>query len=285
MKTINNNEYIIIQDDLKVEAWSLKNIPFEPKNWQVKMRRDMREALKALSSSINDKKQLYASYTTKEDNKSCDIENVLLYNIGSSVFTNICDSALCIERGSFGALISEMPHHYKYELVNKADFVIHKPQSILAIWDGTPLCKNDVKLSNLDASFFWNYIKESRVKVFSNEYIEKEKFGIEISIETPRPKINLSSIIKPLVDGVICAFHQHDGDKQNDNLHEISDKLGISQEKSKLLYDDELNVLGKRSLFTKSFQWNPADDLCDAIKLKVTTGKENWKIDGKILSV
>jgi len=291
MPNIITTEYIISHEDIKVEAWSEKNIPFEPQGWQLKMKEEMREALSKLSWS--DKKELYASYYTKSDDKrKSDVENLLFYNIGSSAFKNYNGSSLCIERG--GSTIpqpnnipipDEMSHYYKYELVEKVDFVIHQPQKTLAEWNGTTF--NKIVLDK--PSFFWNYIKRSNVNVVKKDHYGK--FGIEVSIDTPRKKLNLTSIIKPLLDGLISAFHQQN--KKN-LTHEVLERLSNQIEYStadteKNLLEDKFNLFGKCDLVRKhgenGFKWYPADHLCDAIKIRVSHGKEHWKIDGKIFSI
>ena len=250
------------------------------------MKEDISKALRTMSSS--DKKELYASYTTV-DNKFCDVENILLYNIGSGAFTNICVSAFCIERGYGNVPNPQMPHQYKYELVDTADFVIHRPLKPFAEWKGNVLSANDIKVSNLKASFFWNYIKKSDVKVFDNEYTDNEKYGIEISIEAPHI-INLTSIIKPLLDGVICAFHQQDEKifmTDKTLLKRLSNEIGEKNSIKEYLLDNKFNIFGKCDLvksYRNGIKWNPADHLCDAIKLRTSPGK-SWKIDGRIFSI
>ena len=264
MPKIIKNEYIISHDDTKVEAWSKENIPFEPKeDWQKKMREEMREALRNLSKlSSPEKKELYASYYTeyvnKRQNKS-DVENILLYNIGPGAFTDICGSSICIERGTSvttGISIPKMPHYYKYELVNKAEFKIYEPLKMLAVWngneiDGEILEKQRQKQKEFKASFFWNYLKKSDVIIFDKEY--HEKYGIEVAIETPHQKINLASIMKPLLDGIICAFHkQNEKSLTNELIESLSKQVGYNNEIiKKYLLDDKLNLLGECDLVRK----------------------------------
>lgn len=151
----------------------------------------------------------------------------------------------------------------------------------LADWKGLE-CDNVI----YKPSFFWKYFKQSSVNVFSNSY--KGKFGVEAIIKSPHP-IKLTSIIKPLLDGLISAFHQHDGKVEKDVLHALSGQTTVSEmEIQRLLYDARFNVLGKRSLvhkFRNGVQWNPADDLCTSIKLVCDDNYGDWEVDGKIFSV
>ena len=94
-----------------------------------------------------------------------------------------------------------------------------------------------------------------------------------------------AKIIKPLVDGVIAALHTHDGTA----LADVSDRLraqlpgsdasDIAQlpgsdasDIAQRLVDDDAAVLGPRRLVwprASGVQWNPADDLCVALELRV----------------
>jgi hypothetical protein len=281
---IQNDKYIISYSDNIVEAWSVQNIPFEPKDWQKEMRTDLRCSLEKIApiSSLG----MYEKYAV-ENNAYCDVENVLLYNIGTGVFRNICNSILCLER-EFSSILPPiqvkniMPHYYRYELISNANLKVYSPKITLAEWAGLECDKFDEK-----PSFYWNYIKNSLLDIQHKDF--NDKFGIEIKITAPR-MINLTSIIKPLLDGVICAFHCHDRNTDDDILNALFSQTGISKAAlENMLLDDNFNVLGKRNLIWKrgdGIQWSPADDLCVAIKLMLDVNPSNgWGIDGKIFSI
>ena len=277
------DKYIISHNNDIIEAWSVQNIPYEPNEWQKEMRADLRLALEKFSEKISS--GMYAKYATG-NNSYCDVENILLYNIGTGVFRNICSSSFCLER-EFDSVLppieirNTMPHYYKYELSSNADFKVYSPKNILAEWEGLECDRFHEK-----PSFYWNYIKNSLLDIQDDNF--NSQFGIEVKITAPRA-INLTSIIKPLLDGLICAFHRYDGNINDDILNVLFSQIGVDKSTLKdMLIDNNFNVLGKRNLIWKrgnSVQWNPADDLCVAIRVMLDIRQGDWKIDGKLFSV
>jgi hypothetical protein len=100
-------------------------------------------------------------------------------------------------------------------------------------------------------------------------------FGLEMAVGAPadtRPA--LAKIVKPLADGVIAAPHAHDGSA----LADVSERLQVqlpaasAADIARLLVGDDAAVLGSRRLLwprASGVQWNPADDLCVALELRV----------------
>jgi hypothetical protein len=66
-----------------VELWSLKRLPFEPKDWLLDMRDSLRTAISQLI--VNDSSILSATYTSPIE-ELCDVENILFYNVGTGRF-------------------------------------------------------------------------------------------------------------------------------------------------------------------------------------------------------
>ncbi len=67
-----------------VDVWSIQRLSFEPKEWLLNLRNDIRAAVGSLKSGPNDVLHaIYGSYS----NDFCDIENILLYNVGMGHFS------------------------------------------------------------------------------------------------------------------------------------------------------------------------------------------------------
>lgn len=81
--------------------------------------------------------------------------------------------------------------------------------------------------------------------------------------------LNLTSIIKPLLDGLISALHCYDGNKLDEVAARIATKLlEPAGEVRNLLKSD--GVLGARSvphLRGDGLQWSPADNLLTAAEI------------------
>src|SRR5438552_4510390 len=67
-----------------VELWSTARLQFEPKGWQLEMRHDLRDALRALDGD-----QVSALYASPLIDSRCDIENILIYNVGAATFRQL----------------------------------------------------------------------------------------------------------------------------------------------------------------------------------------------------
>ncbi len=83
--------------------------------------------------------------------------------------------------------------------------------------------------------------------------------------------------MRPALDGVISAFHGHDGSE----LDELSQRLGRAlgadpASVARSLMNDSEAVLGKRRLLwprATGVQWNPGDDRSLAAEVHVRAGR------------
>ncbi len=87
---VEHHPYSVTRADERVDAWSAVRLPFEPKGWLRDYRSELQSALrsmKATSTSV-----LYAEYAAP-DAAFADLENVLLYNVGSGCYPTLLDEA------------------------------------------------------------------------------------------------------------------------------------------------------------------------------------------------
>lgn len=285
--------YFIKSSDLGslVEVWSSIRLPFEPKGWLLDMRNSVRSVVKSMQGT-NDT-MLHAVYVSDQEG-FCDVENVLLYNVGSGAFAHLCRKGICFERKiakppqpkeGYGI----MPHYHRYSLMVLEEEPLHwiKEQS-LARWTGIhcPALRGENKPHS-----FWYAIKKGLFDI-ANKFEVPHFFGIELKITAPKGTvINLASVIKPLLDGIICAFHTHDGTDNATVVNRLAQRLSIGKSVVvDLLMDMETGILGKRNLvhpFGKGVQWNPADDLCVVAMILLNDCMEDntWSLDGNIFTV
>lgn len=274
-----------------VEVWSSIRLPFEPRGRLLEMRNSIRSAIKGMQ--ITKKTMLHALYVSDEKT-FCDVENVLLYNVGTGAFANICRKGLCIERkidipqqphGS----ISKMLHYHKYSLIDFTEGPLYWAKELsLASWKGIP-CP-ELRGNNKPHSF-WYAIKKAKIDVIGKIQFPRY-FGVELKINAPQgTSINLASVIKPLLDGIVCAFHTHNGDNNSVVVGRLSQYLkeDVSVIEN-MLMDQETGIFGIRNLlhpFGKGVQWNPGDDFCIVAKILLDDCSEDskWSLDGDIFTV
>ena len=106
-KGVTMKTYAVNGTACSVEATSTIRMPFEPKDWLKDMRTEVREAILGLRPQPV--KGLYARYTSAEEG-FFDVENILFYNIGPSVFRNLTTCFVAFERDFAPSDEPGMPH-------------------------------------------------------------------------------------------------------------------------------------------------------------------------------
>lgn len=287
------NYYIKEPEDnnKSLELWSKIRLPFEPKGWLLDMRNSLRSRLRTMHNSEN--LMLHAQYVSDEEGYF-DVENVLIYNVGSGSFTDLCHRGLCFERVFSPPLqpkhSEEMFSHYqRYSLIDpsKGSFYWTKAQC-LAYW--TEVSCPTLKGENKPHSF-WYAIKGGAVEVIDKLKLPSY-FGLELRINAPKgTRINLASVIKPLLDGIISGFHSHDGSYKPIVVERVTRSLGEEESLiERMLMEQSNAVLGIRNLvhpFGGGVQWNPADDLCVVAKIVINDCivGPSWSLEGELFTV
>lgn len=294
MITTEGNYYIKVPEDNtnSVELWSTKRLPFEPKGWLLEMRNSLRSAIESLRA--DDEGILHAIYHSDKPGY-CDVENILLYNVGTGAFKHLCRHGLIFERGDKmpsdppPPLVKKARHHHCYSSIKREEInSLWKKEKILAKWSKvtSPPVRADDK-----PHVFWHVMKKGKVQV-SNGHSVPQVYGVNIKIEAPVGTIiNLASAVKPLLDGVISAFHVHDGSDISFVTERLAEYLGIrSAIVADMLTDSRTSVLGKRNLvhkFGKGVQWNPADDNCMMCEILFDdcTTDSSWSLSGEMFNI
>lgn len=283
------------RNNRSVVVFSKGRIPFDiPKiNPEIikRFKTEMLLALKLLQPFDNS--ILYARYGTTDETKSFfDVENVLFYNIGTRNF-----NALTKQHISFATIScseikrlqrqwnipKEYSHYYEYTLLPKP-IPFPKTTKLLAEWDKFRFCK----LTGLTPLASWNSIKDGadNIKIYDRINCDSgDAFSLVLEIEKPiQVEFSIMTAMKPFLDGLICAFHSSNFEK--DEVDYFSQKLKCDRDKIK---NEKLNVLGERhskyiQIYRNNVKWNPADDLCHYVTISIKDGTE-WRLSGKIYKV
>lgn len=291
---LNTGFFDIVANQQSVFAASDFYIPFEighiqsDKNTQI---RDFKSKLRTAIEMMRPQNSeiLFAQYDEDgEKNRFFDLENMLFYNLGSSAFANCAShgisfsalpdkAALCQQNG-----IKNRKCVYCYQCLplsaaesNFADL------PLMAAWNDVPLDRHE---ANSPAKY-WKAIRNTRDRVTVFDYAESpisNYFALKIELYLPI-QVKLANTIKPLLDGVICAFHG-----------ESARSLACLTDFCTRQHCEELSipnkfpfVLGEREFIRpyrngQSFLWNPADDLCKLALVTVSYGAEMPSFSGKI---
>ncbi|MEH6908552.1 DUF6946 family protein [Neobacillus drentensis] len=273
----------------KVELWSTARLPFEPKNWMKEMRDELKDSLKLLTPVKNG--TLYGKFCTSENDSFFDVENVLLYNVGTGSFSHLGNEHVIIERSfqEIPTLNHSTPfqhyHLYNHTVAEKLDLYWKKEQTAVE-WTGLQLPALKDK-----PHVYWHKLKQLNSTTNLLPFSNNTTFGLRINLGVPiGKKVNLVGICKPLIDGIISAFHSYAGNDLDEMVSRLSKLLNEDKSLiSNLLVEEKAAHLGKREVvrrFQKGVQWNPADDYCYQIELKTFKADgANWEIGGELYTI
>lgn len=260
------NSFVVAGPDSErgsVEAWSTKRLPLEPNGWRKELRTDIRQAVRVLTGRLG--QTLYATYVSR-DVSDFDVENVLFYNVGLSCFRGFTGDRARFERGFAEPPSPPQPldgqqlHYQRYTFHDGSeDFQYWRRGRTIAEWDA----RCGVLRPSPKATEVWHWLKNGNRNAASQQ--ERSWLGIRAIVDYPKTEpLWPLEIMKPLFDGVIAAFHSHDGTKLEEVSVRLADQLGIGgEEAASLLMDESAVVLGRRRLlwpWRDAVQWNPGDD-------------------------
>lgn len=132
----------------------------------------------------------------------------------------------------------EYSHYYEYTLTSEP---LPQVNGLLAEWEDIPFCK----CTGLTPFASWNSIKEEAAGIKIHDRINcdnDDEFSLVLEIERPKQvEFSIMTAMKPLLDGLICAFHS--SDFREDEVACFSQKLMCDRDK---IQNESLDVLGKR---------------------------------------
>lgn len=280
-------DYVLEASSTIVEAWSTTRLPFEPTGWRKEFRQRLRSSLAELEVPAG--QLLHAVYASL-DRSFCDVENVLLYNVGMATFAGKLSSGLQIER-SFAvppapeAKHTPFAHYHRYgSVAAEPGFEEWTSKNLVAEVSGIAWPRRAMKAAD------WWYAARSGAISAAAAIEAGVPFGMDIVITGPAVlPSGLHNVLKPLLDGVIAALQHHDGT----NLDIVSERLAVglgcpAQEVADLLSAPGAAVLGATRLvrpYRDGVQWNPADDRCVAIRVQHVIDAGRPTVGGQVFPV
>jgi hypothetical protein len=251
---------------LFVEAWSLWALPFMNRSAaQSQYRDDLRQSLRQLTPGD----VLAATHTSPHGPRAPDVENLLFYNVGSSVFGPLAKDGLQFRRingpppEAPTTLAFEPRHHVRYEVTEISRSQFHHTRAGALIASANATC--DVPTQLRDLAGLWRSFKTTTVMGGGSTQIAGTSFAVQFTIKAPaRHRLNLTDIVKPLTDSFTSALHSYQGDQLDEVVNRVSARLRCpSRTAHALLVDSRAALLGPRAvphLRGDGLQWSPADE-------------------------
>ena len=274
-----------------VELWSTTRPPFEPKGWLREMRDEVANAVRQLKP-VSDE-VLHAVYKSSHADR-CDVENVLFYNIGPGAFRLAMANGVRFER-SFSPSPPprspiDTPQHYQSYAIRPVDeeFMHWRAGAAAANWEGIEV---PPLTGSTRTAAIWHAVKMASERVRLERSVEG-RFGVRVVVDVPDAAAgaNVALFLKPLFDGLIAAFHRHDGYDLDEVSLRLARQTGANNRRvATFLAGAETAVLGERRLlrrFRAGVQWNPRDEDCVAgeVLLRVARGRK-WAMSGALFGV
>lgn len=249
-----------------VQFWSDVRLPFEPKGEARRARDELRRALRNLTPTG----ELVAEYCST-DRRLCDVENVLLYNVGVAQFTTLSSKRIKVVRSFDVPPLTPsgraLPHLHRYGLWQQG----------LSAWRRGRLVGERVFV--IPAPFRTSTVWAVARALAATSEVESDSRELEVDVDITLPatsSLGLASLMKPLLDGVVASFHCHDGSGDLDLLAgRLAGQLGAGTPEVKRLLLKGPAALDARPLvrrFGEGVQWNPADDRLVAVEIRMTKG-------------
>lgn len=257
-----------------VEAWSISRLEEHPHAWQLDFRAALRGGIGALRGSAD--ASLAAAYVSP-DHRFADAENALFFNVGTAAFSTLRVGGVIFERSQRvplppPALLSGPAAHYqRYEVTT------HREPSYWSV--GAPIASfaSDAVRGPLAASSTWWAIRNGTVRRWRRSTASPLCLRATVGVPVLSPT-TLYATMKPLLDGLVAAFHGHDGS----DIDEAAARLGARLEEDpadvkRRLLDDELDLLGARPVVTPyrdGVMWSPDDERLVAADLRAAVEPE-----------
>ena len=290
--------YFINHSGDKIELWSSERLKFEPKGWMREMRDTLKNHLKH-SIKRNRNSCLYATYASKENViTNFDIENILFYNVGVDSFKNLANNGLIFERKienptelTLDSKLYRFDHYMNYKVLDSIieDSNYWKRDKQLASWSGAKI--EDLK-TTLSLCSVWLQMSKCKKDVY-NYYKNENPIGISINLKVPErySGFNFVTILKSILDGIICSFHKHNGKDLDEITRRLCNKNYLNPENTRqLLMQNEKAILGQKiliRLWGDSVQWYPSDDLIyyGKIKIDYSNRVSVTEFDGELFTI
>lgn len=228
--------------------------------------------------------QLYCAYTSA-DQRPTDVENVLLYNVGTSAFAGLGVTEVTVERfyrrpSLLHQLTFSPDHHHLYRCGPGA---ASPNWPAIASWSPTEV------VVPLRIERIWSAMRRTVVPLVVTDPATA-RLSLQLDLEHPtpaRPPAVLSAM-KVLIDGTIASLHVHNGRDLDDLAARLAPRLDrTAPEIAAELMDPSHAILGMRRLlwpFGNFVRWNPADDGTVWLRAKVHPGAR-WRISGELKAI
>lgn len=274
-----NSAFLVRTSDTGVEGWAAAPLPFEPKGAMLEYRQALRRALGQLAPTED--RVLHGEYASA-DPRHCDVENLLLYNVGVGAFSHLGAEEVVLTRSWSPPPVppgapTALTHYHRYDIDGPRSSIPSAPPLATLAPTGLRL---PVRVETV-----WYDIRAGGRMVGGG--VGANHLDVRLNIHRPPAEARpaMLGMVKAVVDGFVAALHSHDGSRLDVVTERLGARLGVPAERvGELLVANPAGVLGARRLlwpFGDFVQWNPADDAIVRLQLTTTTSS-SWLLSGTL---
>ena len=270
-----------------IEAWADDYIRFDGlPPWQEELRDEIRRRCRLLEPAEG---QVLQASVFGPKPSNADVENLVLYNIGS--FAVAGRNGIRFEHGVVPPPAPSGATYrfcYRYALVPRCRTLA----SFDCEWIDLGAFSGEKKLAQVWLALARGF-KAGEVKVFMPVIDPATAFAVNIDIRPPRgQKYVLGNLVKPIFDGVISAFQAHaDLSVLPEVLPILAKQLQADRDEIRgYLLDQNRAVLDTVNRLVAPYgagvTWYPSDHWCMAGELlPADPTDDNWAIKGKVVEL
>lgn len=256
-----HRHFIVVRAPNRTTAWSTAPLPFEPTGWASQMRHELRTALDAL---LVPGSALTATWWCARGR--ADLENVLLYNVGTDAFS-AATGPLLLRRGRTDAPNPPGPLAASSVVEYRTDSPeVESREPLLELRCALP---EVASLAALRAEAVWRACH--RAKITGTGDVLPGALALRVTVSGSHPRAFPAGVVKPLIDGLFSALHRYSGAKLEEVVPRITG-IPAAQARAWLL-NEEMGFLGPHNYvwpWSSGLQWSPADDRLTEISLRVS---------------
>lgn len=257
----------------RVLAMGDRQSVFEPKGEYADRRALLRGALRRMECPH---RFLVASCGAPAGTRG-DLENWLLYNVGFSYFQDASRDGLLIWRETISHTLDGVsyPHWWSYsntpELPTLPGSRIAEIESRSVRWPSK-------------AAGWWRLSTDSGW-MWRSDCAPSASLGLSVQLSI---RGSLLSVLKPMVDGLLCALHEYPGEPGDELVRRIaaSTKLEIDAVRARMR--PHCASLGRRPFvwpFRRDLQWSPNDDRLHWLRIERVESHETPVMRAELLAL
>lgn len=252
-------------------------------------RGELRTALRQLTAEPG--QLLYGTYASQQED-FFDVENILFYNVGPSFLRRAGRYGMRYERSY---RVPPPPYSLSWPASHYHSYQLHPFSGRFAHWqEGSLLARFRVATTErsdlADCTQLWLQLKK-RGQIEPVHRAAGKPFILRADISAPlASRVVAADLLKPLTDGIVCAFHCHNGQDEEEICRRLAARTKTDTATLRNFLDDGAHaVLGARRLLwprSISFQWGPADELCVATEIRIKPNAQltHYEVRGELLS-